>query len=329
MDTAITTPERLQELINAYRTSRIILTAFELGVFTAVGTGDADAARVARAVGADERGTDRLMNALCAIGLLEKRGGRFFNTPFGAERLVRGAPRYLEGIRHSVNLWDTWHTLTDAVRAGHTVVNGDPACRDPNWFEGFIAAMHQRASAQAPRMIECMDLDGVMRAIDIGGGSGAYAIALARAREGLRCTVFDLPNVIELARGYVGRAGMLERIDFVAGDFNADDFGVGYDMALLSAIIHMNSPDGNRRLFAKIAACLNPGGRLVVQDFVMNDDRTGPAVGALFALNMLVGTSAGDTYTAAEIESWMREAGCARTEARDTPFDASLVIGWK
>jgi hypothetical protein len=127
----------------------------------------------------------------------------------------------------------------------------------------------------------------------------------------------------------VRRAGLLRRFAFVAGDFNRDGLGSGYDLALLSAIVHMNDAEQNRSLIARAAAALNPGGQLVVQDFIMRPDRTRPAAGAFFALNMLVATARGDSYTAAEIGSWMGAAGLKRIRQIRTPFDASLLIGWK
>lgn len=196
-------------------------------------------------------------------------------------------------------------------------------------LQGFIAAMHERASAQAPRLVKLLDLSAVNRCLDIGAGSGAYAMALARAKKSIRVVAFDLPEVLPLTREYVRRDGLLGRISFMPGDFNRDDWGSGYDLVLLSAIVHMNDEKQNRLLVARAAAALNRGGQLVVQDFIMRPDRTRPAVGAVFALNMLVATAHGDSYTAAEIGGWMRAAGLTRIIKKDTPFDAALLIGRK
>ena len=174
-----------------------------------------------------------------------------------------------------------------------------------------------------------LDLSSVRRCLDIGAGSGAYVMALARANPAMRAVAFDLPEILPLTREYVRREKLLKQIDFAAGDFNRGGFGSGYDLVLLSAIVHMNDERQNRRLIARAAAALNRGGQLVVQDFIMGPDRTQPAVGALFALNMLVATAHGDSYTAAEIGAWMRAAGLKKIKKADTPFDAALLIGWK
>lgn len=316
------------EAVYAFRASRIILTAFELGLFSMLGAAARRAPRLAELAGVDPRACERLLNALCALGLVRKSKGSFRNAKISRELLVQGRPRFLAGLGHSARQWRSWGTLSDAVRCG-TAVSVRPAGSDEKRRQGFIAAMHERASAQAPRIVGLLDLASVERSLDIGAGSGAYSLALARARKTLRATAFDLPEVLALTRGYVRRAGLLRRFDFIAGDFNRNGFGSGYDLVLLSAIVHMNDAGQNQRLIARAAAALNPGGQLVVQDFIMRPDRTRPAAGAFFALNMLVATARGDSYTASEIGSWMRAAGLQRIKQVGTPFDASLLIGWK
>jgi 2-polyprenyl-3-methyl-5-hydroxy-6-metoxy-1,4-benzoquinol methylase len=326
----IATPADLTKLVNAFRPSRIILTAFELGVFTALSGKRGPSSVAAKILRVDPRGLDRLMNALCVLGLLEKRGGVFSNSPFAARCLVKGNPEFMGGLAHSANLWNSWSTLTRAVARGGTVLkkrgrSGSGRAR----VRGFIAAMHQRASLQAAETAHLIDLSGVKRILDVGGGSGAYAMAMLRAADGARATVFDLPDVIPLTRAHVKREGLTKRFDYTAGDFHTDDFGRGYDLILLSAIIHMNSVSENKRLFRKCAGALNAGGRLVVQDYIMNDRRTLPATGAFFALNMLVGTQSGDTYTEREVRGWLRAAGFLRIRRIDTPFDSALMIANK
>lgn len=328
-DDIIKSPADLNDVISGFRKARVILTAFELGIFTVLKDKPLTASAVAEKTGTDPRAADRLMNALCAIGLLVKEDGFFRNTPLAEKHLVAGEKGYMGGIGHSLNLWKSWSTLTEAVRKGGTVVGRDPADRDQSWLQSFIAAMHQRAAQQAPVLAELIGLSGVTRSIDIGGGSGAFSIAMARAELKLHPAVFDLPDVIKLTRSYVTGSGLSDRFDFIEGDFNRDDFGSGYDLALLSAIIHMNSADKNIKLIKKTADSLVKGGRLVIQDFIMNDDRTAPAAGAFFALNMLVGTEAGDTFTAGEVRSWMEGAGFTGIEIKPTPFETSLVIGTK
>ena len=135
-------PEMILDTVYAFRNARVLLTAYELGVFTAIGDTPQTAAGVAALIKTDERATDRLMDALCGLGLLRKKSGKFSNTPLSARFLVEGKPGYMAGLMHSVHLWRSWSTLTDAVRAGTTVVQREALNeRQVNWLDAFIAAM--------------------------------------------------------------------------------------------------------------------------------------------------------------------------------------------
>jgi SAM-dependent methyltransferase len=325
----ITSLKKLSAALYGFRRSRIILTAFEFGIFSKLGDKSMSSERLAKIIGADARATDRLLNALCVLGLVRKNSGQFVNTKIARDFLVAGKPQFMAGLTHTANQWQSWHTLSEAVRCGTKVLKKKAGPPDEKSLRGFIAAMHERASAQAPQMVKLLDLTAVCRCLDIGGGSGAYAMALVQAKKSIRAVVFDLPEVLPLTRNYVRQAGLLSRFGFIAGDFKCSDWGTGYDLVLLSAIVHMNSPEENQRLIAKAAGSLRPGGQLVIQDFIMRPDRTRPAMGAFFALNMLVATAQGDTFTAGEVRGWMRAAGLKKIIHKATPFDASLMIGKK
>jgi cyclopropane fatty-acyl-phospholipid synthase-like methyltransferase len=232
------------------------------------------------------------------------------------------------GLMHTVHLWDTWSTLTGAVRHGTSVAAHHARKSDPStWTTAFIAAMNDRARKQAPVIAAQMELKEGMRVLDVGGGSGAFAVAFVRAKKEVTATVFDLPSVLPLTQNYVTAEGVRGPIDFVAGDYTKDELPAGYDLVFLSAIIHSNSPEQNRRLVQKCVGALRPQGSLVVQDFIMDESRTDPPGGAIFALNMLVGTAAGDTYTESEVRKWMEEAGLSEINRRETPFGSAQVMG--
>jgi ubiquinone/menaquinone biosynthesis C-methylase UbiE len=324
------TQDSIREIAYAFQRSRVILTAFELGIFGAIGDRRVSSQNIAQKLGIDFRATDRLMNALAAIGLLAKEEGTFRNSALASKFLVPSSPDYMSGLMHTVHLWETWSTLTDAVKAGTSVSGRGRRRVDPvAWTTAFIAAMNDRARKQAPSVAAQMDLREGMRVLDVGGGSGAFSAAFVRAKKGVKATIFDLPMVLPLTKEYVRAEGLGEFIEFVAGDYTRDKLPAGYDLVFLSAIIHSNSADLNRNLVFKCARSLIPGGNLVIQDFIMDADRTTPLHGALFALNMLVGTSAGDTYTADEIRDWMSGAGLSEIRKVETPFGVAQVRGTK
>jgi len=299
--------EELLERARAFQESRVLLTAIELDVFSAVGDG-ATASQVAGRIGADPRATEMLLNALAAIGALAKRENIFYNTPATAEHLA-GPGSQRAGLMHTVNLWERWSTLTAAVRAGTAVWRRRQDVSETEWTEAFIAAMHRNALLRAPEVIKAIDARNVRRLLDVGGGSGAYSIAFAREYPQLEAEILDRPQVLPLALGYIREAGLEGRIRVRAGDLRADQFGTGYDLVLVFAICHMLSPEENRDLFRRIFSALAPGGRVAVQDFILNADKTAPREGALFSLNMLVGTEAGASYSELEYRAWLEQAG--------------------
>jgi tRNA A58 N-methylase Trm61 len=201
---------------------------------------------------------------------------------------------------HTVHLWPRWSTLTEAVRAGTAVAFEEIEGRGEGWTEAFIAAMHRNPQARAPVVVAGLDLTGIERLLDLGGGSGAYAMAFARTLPDLEVIVFDLPTVTPLTRRHVEEEGLQGRIHTRDGDLRTDSYGADYVLVFPSAICHMNGPAENLAMLGKVRQALNPGGRVVIQDFVLNDSKTAPTLAALFALNMLVGTREGSAYSGAE-----------------------------
>jgi len=321
--------QNIQDLATGFQRSRVLLTAHELGVFTSLGDEACTSDEVAADLDLDARATDRLMNALVALGFLRKEDGRFVNVPGSARYLVQGKPDYMGNLMHSVHLWDTWSTLSEAVRHGSSVIKKDVAQRDEPWLDAFIAAMHWRAVKHAPQVVALIDLAGVKRVLDVGGGSGAFAMGFARAKEGMESVVFDLPSVVPLTRKYIQQAGMSDRVRTAEGNYKTDLLGSGFDLAFLSAIIHSNSPGENRDLLRKCVAALNPRGQVAIVDFIMNEERTAPPQATFFSLNMLVGTEAGDTFTESEVRAWMQDARLSDIVRKETPFGTAMLIGRK
>jgi SAM-dependent methyltransferase len=321
------TPAAIRELATNFQSSRILLTAIELRVFSLIGAGGLTSAEVAGRAASHPRATDRLLNALCALGLLEKRDGRFWNTPESRRYLDDGSPDFAAGLGHTASMWHSWSHLTESVQEGKPAVREAINDRGDGWLKPFIAAMHYRAAQQAPAVAALIGLEGVERVLDVGGGSGAFAMAFAKKEPGLVAVVFDLPNVLPLTRDYVAQAGLEARVTTAVGDYLVDPLPHGFDLVFLSAVIHSNSADQNRALIRSCAGALNPGGRVAVVDWVMDDDRVSPRGGAFFALNMLVATDDGDTFTEREIRGWMSQAGLAAGPRIETGSGPSIVIG--
>lgn len=302
-------PESVLALTRAFMESRVVLSAAELGVFSLLSEGSKSLDEMASALQAQPRGTAILLDALAAMGLLTKQGGRYACPAEIAGMLSANSPgSVLPMVMHAASLWGRWSELTEIVRKG-AVERPAGVFQQQAELEAFILAMHVVGRHAAEAIAIQAEAGASRNLLDIGGATGTYAEAFVTKYPGMRATVFDRPPVIELAKKRLGEAGLLDRIALVPGDFYADEFPGGHDLALLSAIIHQNSPEQNVDLYAKAFRALDPGGRILIRDHVMNADRTQPPGGAVFAVNMLVATTGGNCYTFEEIKETLEAAG--------------------
>jgi len=323
----INSAEDIRELANSFRESRVLLTAIELKIFTVLSTHMMTSDEAAKKINANLRATNRLMNALCSMGILKKIHGKFYNSDLSSKYLVEGKPDFMGNLYHTNNLWDSWSHLTESVIKGSSAVDDEDEV--DNWVESFIGAMHYRGVNQGKILAMMIDLTNVKRMLDVGGGSAAFSMEIVKRNPAIGATVLDLPYVIPLTKKYVAECGLTENFNFIEGDYLAKDFEGSYDLILLSAIVHINNYEQNKMLIKKCAAALNEEGMIIISDFVMNDDRTKPYHGALFSLNMLVGTANGDTYNEKEIREWFESAGLSKIERKNTSFGSDLMIAVK
>jgi ubiquinone/menaquinone biosynthesis C-methylase UbiE len=282
------------------RASRVVLTANNYAIFEHLQT-PRTAAELAMIIGTDPRATEILLDAVTALGLLKKTGSRYRNTSVAKRFLLKESPTYQgDMLRHADSLWKSWSGLDDVVKSG--LPNRD-GTRD---HESFIRAMHNNAVLRTPDVIKALDLRGVKRALDLGGGPGTYSVALART--GISVTLFDLPNTVDIAKKLILDSG-IETIDFLSGDFHSDDIGNGYDLVFISQIFHSLSEGENLALLEKSRRALNPKGRIAIQEFFLEKNRAFPVSGALFSVNMLVNTASGRCYTPQEMKDWLGRTG--------------------
>ena len=251
-----------------------------------------------------------LLDAVAALDLLEKRQDRYSVPPELRGWLVEGDPQsVLPMLQHAANLVRGWSQLAWTVEAGvpaprQASIRGAAADR-----ASFIAAMHAISGPMADDLVAQLGPPKFRHLLDVGGASGTWTLAFLRAVPGATATIFDLPDAIEQARQRLAGTEFDRRVTLVAGDFYLDEFPSGADFAWVSAICHQHSRRHNRDLFAKVYKALAPGGRIAIRDIVMEPDRVGPREGALFAINMLVNTDSGGTFTLAEYAEDLHAAG--------------------
>ncbi|MBI4824864.1 MAG: methyltransferase domain-containing protein [Nitrospirae bacterium] len=300
----------LRRLYAGFMASRVVLTANNLGVFDHLKKATT-AAAVSKKLKADARAMEILLDALTGIGLVIKaRDGKYRNAPVSTRYLVKGARLYQGDIvRHASGMWEGFSHLDEVVKTGRAAERR----RD---HESFIMGMHNLTILRTDSLIKAIGLKDVKTMLDLGGGPGTNAMAMAK--KGVKATIFDLPATIAIAKKVAHRNG-IKGITFISGDFHVDSIGSGYDLILLSQILHAFSIEENIALLRKCMSALNSGGRVVVQEFPINEARTAPPHSALFSVNMLMGTPNGRCYTTKEIKHWLSETGYKKIAVKNTP----------
>lgn len=320
------------DTVNAYQRTAALKAAIELGLFTAVAAGADTPAAIAGKTDASERGARILSDYLVIMGFMTKEGGRYGLTRDSSIFLDRNSPAYVGGATEfllSPMLAENFHTLADAVRKGGTALSdeGTLAPEHPIWVQ-FARGMAPLAAITAQMLGGLIaGLGGeVRKVLDIAAGHGLYGIEVARAFPGARVVAQDWPNVLEVAKENAQKMGVADRYETLPGSAFDVEFGEGYDLVLLTNILHHFDVPTNEKLLSKVHAALAEGGRAVTLEFVPEEDRVSPPTAAAFSLMMLASTPAGDAYTFPEFESMFGNAGFSRTELHSLPVPIEQVV---
>jgi SAM-dependent methyltransferase len=322
----------LAKLASGHVEARIIQVAVELEVFGAIKNETLSGRAVASVLGSDPEATELLLNALVALGLLEKHDERFALSEPAKKYLVKDSEHYFgEMIRFDGFLWDCWGRLEQAVRSGKPVRPAEMYQENSTATAYFINAMDSlvKARGDAEIVANILDWSGISEMLDIGSGPGTYPIHLCRRFPQLRATIFDLSGTMKLTEEFVRRSGVADRVRLIRGDYRTDSIPGRYDLIFLSNIIHGEPEEENERLIVKLTSKLEPGGRIIIKDHVLDSSRTHPTVGAIFSLLMLLTTNRGRCYSFDEIKTWMTAAGLTEIQQipLPPPLTSSLVIG--
>jgi 3-hydroxy-5-methyl-1-naphthoate 3-O-methyltransferase len=314
-----------------YAPPLILEAALNHRVFDLLDAAPQTAEELAAQSGASVRGLRAIMNALVGLDFLVRKGDRYALTPESAAFLVSGRPGYHGGffrhmIRQSV---PNWLHLTEAVRSGRPKVAGNQQEEGQQFFAEFVEGLFALSYKAAQVLGEHL---GIPKAkapasvLDIGAGSGVWGIALAHLSPHVTVRAVDWPAVLEVTRKLARQHGIAERLRTVEGDLLEADFGTGHQVATIGHILHSEGRDRSRRLLRKVFSALAPGGTVVISEFVPNDDRTGPPTPLIFAVNMLIHTEEGDTFTFAEMAGWLREAGFVNPRLLEAPAPSPLIL---
>ena len=309
----------------------ILEAALEWRVFDLLDQGPKTVGELAAQSGASVRGLTAIRNALVGLDFLARKGTRYTLTPESAAFLVSGKPAYHGGFfRHmSRQVLPNWLQLSEVVRTGRPVMAGNQQADGEQFFAEFVEGLFPVSYRAAQVLGEHLSIPKAaspVSVLDIGAGSGVWGIALAHQSPHVTVRAVDWPAVLKVTSKVARRHGVGDRLRTVAGDLLKADFGHGHQVATIGHILHSEGRKRSRQLLRKTFAALAPGGTVAISEFMPNEDRTGPPTPLIFAVNMLIHTTEGDTFTFAEMAEWLKEAGFVDPRLLEAPAPSPLVL---
>jgi len=328
------TPERLMQMAWAFAPPLAVEAALRNRIFDVLDAGPKTLQQVSIETGASTRGLAALLNLLVGLNLLEKSGEAYQLSPESAAFLVSSQPGYQGGLfRHiSTHLVPRFLSLADIVRTGKPAADVSDPSQGQEFFTQLVEDIFPMSYQSALTLARVLHLGREQQAVsvlDIAAGSGVWGIALAQSSPNVHITAVDWPDVLPITQKIAARFGLEDRLTSVAGDILEADFGSGHRVATLGHILHSEGEARSRELLKKTYSALAPGGTIAIAEFLVNHDRTGPIPGVIFAVNMLVNTSQGDTFSFEEISSWLTDAGFRNARTLEAYGPSPLILADK
>ncbi len=324
-------PALVFDLATAFWRSSVLFTACKMRLFDKLEGKPLTVNQAAKELGASERGMFGLLESCVAVGLLCKKGDAFQNTETAMRYLTEGSPdSLLTTLLLQFATYPMWANLPEAVTSGNPVMQpGDLLGGRKELTRHFVVGMHQRALGVGRSLVNELDLAGRKSLADIGGGPGTYSVLLVEKNEGLRSRILDLAPILEITRELVDQSSVGERIETVPCNAETDEFGSGYDVVLISGLLHRMTGEQIRSIFRRAHDAMDPGGLIIVNDLFSTDE--GPEMAVLFGLQMLLTNNTGRTHSVSDISGWLGESDFKNLETRmlPPPLPHSLVMGIK
>lgn len=322
----VVTPERIFEIAQGFMASKHLFAASELGLFEALGEGPVDLGGLAARTGLSRRTARISADAMVAIGLLERHGDRYANSPVAAAFLSGATPA---DLRPLLRFWDrlsypAWEDLAGALGRGRPTREIFEI--DDELVPVMSAGIAAATAAACHALPAVAGLPTASRVLDIGGGTGSWSIALAAADPALTATVFEIADVAGVAREQLRTTAYSDRIDVHVGDVLADELPRGFNAFLLANLVHYFTPDTNRSILRRIRAAAEPGARLLLADFWTDPTHTQPLPAALMAGEFAIHVNDGDVYSAEEGTAWMRDTGWRCLVQRPLAGPMSVIV---
>jgi precorrin-6B methylase 2 len=334
---SVATPEHIMKLGVGFFASKTLLSAVELGVFSALAETPADLPTLQTRLGLHPRSARDFLDALVALRMLERHNGVYRNTAETDLFLDRAKPSYVGGLLEMLDarLYGFWGSLTEALRTGELQNEGkhgndffSAIYAEPDRLRAFLGAMGGLSAGTAQAIAAKFPWRDYKTFMDVGAAQGVVAVTLVRAHPHLAGIGFDLPPVEPLFEDFVAKHGLSAGVRFHAGNFFEQDLPKA-DVIIMGHILHDWDLKHKKLLLGKAFQALPKGGALIVYDAIIDDERRENAFGLLMSLNMLIETPGGFDYTGADCQAWMREAGFSQTRVEALVGPESMVIGFK
>jgi ubiquinone/menaquinone biosynthesis C-methylase UbiE len=327
-------PEKILKFSFAYAPPLIIAAGIEYDIFTILENGALDARELAERTGTSLRGMRMVADALVGLELLSKdASGKYANDAVASQFLLPAKPTFMGGLfRHMGQLLPAWMNLNETVKTGKPYRGVNQQNGGKEFFAAFVEDLYPGNYPPAMALAQHLnppDGGAGYSVLDLAAGSGVWSAALLQHSPQARATAVDWAEVLEVTRRVTGRLGLADRYTYSAGDLLEADFGSGHQAAILGHILHSEGEARSRELLKKIYASLTPGGTLAIAEFLPNAERTGPLLALIFALNMLVNTEQGDTFSFEEISGWLTETGFKDIRKLEAPSPFPLILATK
>ncbi len=329
MGTEALNPKNLLKTSGSYWETCALHAAVKLDIFTRIGEKELSSKTMAEILNGNQRGVEMLLNALVAMTLLKQHDGAYANTPLSMAFLTKTSPRYIGHIiMHHHYIMDSWCRLDQSVLSGKPA-RSRSSTHDEAQRKSFLMGMFNMAMNLVPVVVPIIDLSKRRNLLDLGGGPGTYAIHFCLHNPQLKATVCDLSTTRPFAEKTIAQFSLTDRIDFKALDYLKEDIDGVYDVAWLSQILHGEGPEDCRKIIGKAVSALKPGGMILIHEFILNDTMDGPLFPALFSLNMLLGTSGGQSYSQQQLIDMLADAGVRDIQRIfiDSPNDSGIIKG--
>ncbi|MEE8379520.1 MAG: methyltransferase [Gammaproteobacteria bacterium] len=319
-------PMAVMRLSSAYWHSSVIHVAQQMDLFTRLADGGKTANELAKLCEADPRGIEMLTIACIGLGLVEKRGDQFFNSALADTFLVKSSPRFQGGIVSMFDAWvPAWASLGEAVKKGMPVVEKQHD-KGPEQTRMYIMGMLYRGIPQAELLAAELPLIDKNNLLDVAGGPGIFSIMFCKQNPQLSAKVLDLPQTLSITQEIIAQYHAEDKVSTQSGDYLSDDFGKSYDVVLLSSMINQEGPEVVRDIMAKSYRAMESGGLLIVQEQLLNDQKTGPLLAVLIGLNQLIHTPAGRVYNGQELAEIATSVGFRQINYRALPEPSPFTL---